>query len=249
MVRPSRERLSHLARELVDALARSRAVRPAQGSRSRPPGRGAGARRRAAPRRRREENARRRIAADAQARRSRSTREWEELFRKFDGGGVSARGTGFVAVRFTRGLGRPRLVFGARARARLVRAASSSSSAIIRRSRCAFVRSKMPPAWPAGIQLLPAHFGQRPRKAMFFPQSGQMITSECESSNFCSPSASRLFRKAARFVNVSSRGIATPTGLLHATCRSRWRLQLAVGSASRLPSCDCTQIRITSNCS
>jgi hypothetical protein len=40
------------------------------------------------------------------------------------------------------------------------------------------MRSKIPPAFPAGIQLFPAHLGQRPRKAMFFPQSGQMMTSE-----------------------------------------------------------------------
>src|SRR4026209_760548 len=75
------------------------------------------------------------------------------------------------------------------------------------------MRSKIPPEWPAGIQLLPAHFGQRPRNAMFFPQSGQMMTREWESSNFCSPSASRLLRKEDRLVNVSSPDIATPTAV------------------------------------
>src|SRR5262245_21969488 len=47
---------------------------------------------------------------------------------------------------------------------------------------------------------------------MFFPQSGQMITSECESSNFCSPSASRLLRNAARLLKVSSRDMAEESG-------------------------------------
>src|SRR5438034_6337475 len=42
---------------------------------------------------------------------------------------------------------------------------------------------------------------------MFFPQSGQMITSECDSSNFCSPAASRLLRNVARLLKVSSRDI------------------------------------------
>src|SRR5438067_12587941 len=79
----------------------------------------------------------------------------------------------------------------------------------------------MPPEWPAGIQLLPPHFGQRPRKAMFFPQSGQMITSECDSSNFCSPSASRLFRNEARLLKVSSSDIADRTVKVHAACRAR----------------------------
>src|SRR5256885_10530255 len=65
----------------------------------------------------------------------------------------------------------------------------------------------MPPACPAGIHELPPHLGQRLRNAMFLPQSGQMMTSECDSSNFCSPSASRLFRNEARLVKVSSRDI------------------------------------------
>src|SRR5213075_3234059 len=102
----------------------------------------------------------------------------------------------------------------------------SSSSRTAVRQRCAFICSKMPPWWPAGIQLLPPHFGQRPRKAMFFPQSGQMITSECDSSNFCSPSASRLLRNVARLPKVSSRDIpagssagGVPEGLPHVAQR------------------------------
>lgn len=81
MVRPSRERLSHLARELVDALARSRAVVLL---RDREVVRQAVAQALAEELRREEdcqENARRRIAAMRGAPRPK-TREYEELFRQ-----------------------------------------------------------------------------------------------------------------------------------------------------------------------
>ena len=81
MVRPSRERLSHLARELVDALARSRAVVLLK---DREVVRQAVAQALAEELRREEdcqENARRRIASMRGAPRPK-TREYEELFRQ-----------------------------------------------------------------------------------------------------------------------------------------------------------------------
>ena len=81
MVRPSRERLSHLARELVDALARSRAVVLLK---DREVVRQAVAQALAEELRREEdcqENARRRISAMRGAPRPK-TREYEELFRQ-----------------------------------------------------------------------------------------------------------------------------------------------------------------------
>lgn len=81
MVRPSRERLSQLARELVDALARSRAVVLL---RDREVVRQAVAQALAEELRREEdcqENARRRIGTMRGAPRPKS-REWEELFRQ-----------------------------------------------------------------------------------------------------------------------------------------------------------------------
>lgn len=82
MVRPSRERLNQLARELVDALARSKAVILLK---DREVVRQAAAQALAEELRReeeREEAARRRIAALRGAPKA-NTREWEELFRKF----------------------------------------------------------------------------------------------------------------------------------------------------------------------
>lgn len=82
MVRPSRDRLNHLARELVDALARSRAVILLK---EREAVRQAVAQSLADELRReeeREEIARKRIAALRGAPKPK-TREWEELFRKF----------------------------------------------------------------------------------------------------------------------------------------------------------------------
>lgn len=81
MVRPSRERLSHLARELVDALARSRAVLLLK---DREVIRQAVAQALAEELRREEdcqENARRRIATMRGAPKPK-TREYEELFRQ-----------------------------------------------------------------------------------------------------------------------------------------------------------------------
>jgi hypothetical protein len=81
MVRPSRERLSHLARELVDALARSKAVVLLK---DREVVRQAVAQALAEELRREEdcqENARRRIAAMRGGPRPK-TREYEELFRQ-----------------------------------------------------------------------------------------------------------------------------------------------------------------------
>ncbi|MFL6245648.1 MAG: DUF507 family protein [Thermoanaerobaculia bacterium] len=81
MVRPSRERLSHLARELVDALARSRAVILLK---DREVVRQAVAQALAEELRREEdcqENARRRITAMRGAPKPK-TREYEELFRQ-----------------------------------------------------------------------------------------------------------------------------------------------------------------------
>ncbi|HEU4886761.1 MAG TPA: DUF507 family protein [Thermoanaerobaculia bacterium] len=81
MVRPSRERLSHLARELVDALARSRAVVLLK---DREVVRQAVAQALAEELRREEdcqENARRRISTMRGAPRPK-TREYEELFRQ-----------------------------------------------------------------------------------------------------------------------------------------------------------------------
>lgn len=82
MIRPSRDRLTELARQIVDALARSRAVVLLK---EREAIRQAVAQALADELRReeeREENARRRIAAMKGAPKPR-TREWEELFRKF----------------------------------------------------------------------------------------------------------------------------------------------------------------------
>jgi hypothetical protein len=82
MVRPSRDRLNHLARELVDALARSRTVILLK---DREAVRQAVAQSLADELRReeeREEIARKRIAAVRDAPKPNS-REWEELFRKF----------------------------------------------------------------------------------------------------------------------------------------------------------------------
>ena len=82
MVRPSRDRLTELARQIVDALARSRAVVL---HKEREAIRQAVAQALADELRReeeREENARRRIASMKGAPKPR-TKEWEELFRKF----------------------------------------------------------------------------------------------------------------------------------------------------------------------
>lgn len=82
MVRPSRDRLNHLARELVDALARSRAVILLK---DREAVRQAVAQSLADELRReeeREETARKRIAAMRGGPKPK-TKEWEELFRKF----------------------------------------------------------------------------------------------------------------------------------------------------------------------
>ena len=82
MVRPSRERINHLARELVDALARSRAVVLLK---DREVVRQAVAQALADELRREEERAdiaRKRIAAMRQAPRP-NTKEWEQLFHKF----------------------------------------------------------------------------------------------------------------------------------------------------------------------
>ena len=82
MVRPSRERLNQLARELVDALARSRAVVLLK---DREVVRQAVAQALADELRReeeREETARRRIAAMRGGPKPNS-KEWEELFRKY----------------------------------------------------------------------------------------------------------------------------------------------------------------------
>lgn len=82
MVRPSRDRLNHLARELVDVLARSKAVILLK---DREVVRQAAAQALAEELRReeeREEAARRRIAALKPAPKA-NTREWEELFRRF----------------------------------------------------------------------------------------------------------------------------------------------------------------------
>ncbi|HUR83695.1 MAG TPA: DUF507 family protein [Thermoanaerobaculia bacterium] len=82
MVRPSRDRLAALARQLVDALARSRAVVLLK---EREAVRQAVAQALADELRReeeREESARKRIAALRPAPKPR-TREWEELFQKF----------------------------------------------------------------------------------------------------------------------------------------------------------------------
>jgi hypothetical protein len=82
MVRPSRDRLAVLARQLVDALSRSRAVVLLK---EREAVRQAIAQALADELRReeeREESARRRIAALHRGPKPRS-REWEELFRKF----------------------------------------------------------------------------------------------------------------------------------------------------------------------
>jgi hypothetical protein len=82
MVLPSRDRLSELARQIVDALARSRAVVL---HKEREAIRQAVAQSLADELRReeeREENARRRIAAMKGGPKPR-TKEWEELFRKF----------------------------------------------------------------------------------------------------------------------------------------------------------------------
>ncbi|HEX8255958.1 MAG TPA: DUF507 family protein [Thermoanaerobaculia bacterium] len=80
-MRPSRERLEHLARELVDALARSRSVILLK---DREAVRHAVAQALAEEIRReeqREENARRRLAAMRTPRPN--TKEWTELFLKF----------------------------------------------------------------------------------------------------------------------------------------------------------------------
>jgi hypothetical protein len=82
MVRPSRERINHLARELVDALARSRAVVLLK---DREVVRQAVAQALADELRREEERAeiaRKRIAAMRHAPRP-NTKEWEQLFHKF----------------------------------------------------------------------------------------------------------------------------------------------------------------------
>lgn len=82
MVRPSRERINHLARELVDVLARSRAVVLLK---DREVVRQAVAQALADELRREEERAdiaRKRIAAMRQAPRP-NTKEWEQLFHKF----------------------------------------------------------------------------------------------------------------------------------------------------------------------
>ena len=82
MPRPSRDRLIELARQIVDALARSRAVVLLK---DREAIRQAVAQSLADELRReeeREENARRRIASMKAAPKP-HTREWEELFRKF----------------------------------------------------------------------------------------------------------------------------------------------------------------------
>ena len=82
MVRPSRDRLNHLARQIVDALSRSRAVVLLK---EREAVRQAVAQALSDELRReeeREESARRRIAAMRNAPRA-NTREWEELFRRF----------------------------------------------------------------------------------------------------------------------------------------------------------------------
>ena len=82
MVRPSRDRLTELARQIVDALGRSRAV---VFLKDREAIRQAVAQALGDELRReeeREENARRRIAAMKGAPKPR-TKEWEELFRKF----------------------------------------------------------------------------------------------------------------------------------------------------------------------
>jgi hypothetical protein len=80
-MRPSRERIEHLARELVDALARSRAVVLL---RDREAVRQAVSQALAEEMRReeqREENARKRLAAMRTPRPN--TKEWHELFLKF----------------------------------------------------------------------------------------------------------------------------------------------------------------------
>jgi hypothetical protein len=82
MVRPSRDRLTHLGRDLVDALARSRAVVLLK---DREAVQQAVAQALADELRREEEretSARRRIASMRGAPRQ-DTKEWEELFRKF----------------------------------------------------------------------------------------------------------------------------------------------------------------------
>ncbi|HYH06696.1 MAG TPA: DUF507 family protein [Thermoanaerobaculia bacterium] len=82
MVRPSRDRLALLARELVDALARSRAVVLLK---DRDVVRQAVAQLLAEELKReeeREETARKRISAMRGAPKA-NTKEWEELFRKF----------------------------------------------------------------------------------------------------------------------------------------------------------------------
>ena len=82
MVRPSRDRLNHLARELVDALARSRAVillkdrevvRQAVGQALSDELR----------REEEREDAARRRMSELRGAPKANTREWEELFRKF----------------------------------------------------------------------------------------------------------------------------------------------------------------------
>jgi hypothetical protein len=82
MVLPSRDRLTELARQIVDALARSRAVvflKDREAIRQAVAQALADELRRAEER---EENARRRIAAMKGAPKPR-TKEWEDLFRKF----------------------------------------------------------------------------------------------------------------------------------------------------------------------
>lgn len=82
MVRPSRDRLNHLAREIVDALARSRAVILLKDRESVRQAVGQALADELRREEEREESARKRIAAIRKGPQP-GSKEWEELFRKF----------------------------------------------------------------------------------------------------------------------------------------------------------------------